>query len=135
MEAAKRLRIWFPGGSEDKASVCNEEDPGFIPGLGRSLGEGNGNPLQYLCLEKSHGPRSLVGYSPWGHLFVFNVKNVVLNHLWLCWVLVALHKFSLLVVSGGNSLNCGAWAPHCGGFSCGARATECMGCGNCGSQA
>ena len=33
------------------------------PGLGRSPGEGNGNPLQYYCLEKSHGWRSLVGYS------------------------------------------------------------------------
>jgi len=38
----------------------------MIPGLGRSPGEGNGNPLQYSCLEKSHGQRSLVGYSPWG---------------------------------------------------------------------
>ena len=38
----------FPGGSEVKASACNE---GSIPGLGRSPGEGNGNPLQYSCLE------------------------------------------------------------------------------------
>ena len=56
----------------------------MIPGLGRSPGEGNGKPLQYSCLEnpmdrgawfqpapvllpgKSHGQRSLVGYSPWG---------------------------------------------------------------------
>ena len=41
----------FPGGSDDKASVCNAGDPGSIPGLGRSPGEGNGNPLQYSCLE------------------------------------------------------------------------------------
>ena len=40
-----------PGGSEDKASACNAGDPGLIPGLGRSPGEGNGNPLQYSCLE------------------------------------------------------------------------------------
>ena len=39
---------------------------GSIPGLGRSSGEGNGNPLPYSCLENSHGQRSLVGYSPWG---------------------------------------------------------------------
>ena len=32
----------------------------------KSLGEGNGNPLQYSCLENPHGWRSLVGYSPWG---------------------------------------------------------------------
>jgi len=41
----------FPGGSEDKASACNVGDLGFILGLGRSLGEGNGNPLWYSCLE------------------------------------------------------------------------------------
>ena len=41
----------FPGGSEVKASAWNEGEPGSIPGLGRSPGEGNGNPLQYSCLE------------------------------------------------------------------------------------
>ena len=39
------------GGSEVKASACNVGDLGLIPGLGRSPGEGNGNPLQYSCLE------------------------------------------------------------------------------------
>ena len=43
--------IIFPGGSEVKASTSNAGDPGSIPGLGRSPGEGNGNPLQYSCLE------------------------------------------------------------------------------------
>ena len=74
----------FPGSSPGKASVCNAGNLGFIPGLGRSPGEGNGSPLQYSCLEnpmdrrkwqstpvflpgKSHGQRSLVCYSPWGH--------------------------------------------------------------------
>ena len=55
----------FPGGSDGKASAYNEGDPVSIPGSGRSPGEGNGNPLQYSCLEKSPGWRSLVGYSPW----------------------------------------------------------------------
>ena len=41
----------FPGGSDSKASAYNTGDPGLIPGLGRSLGEGNGNPLQCSCLE------------------------------------------------------------------------------------
>ena len=41
----------FPGGSEGKASAYNAGDPGSIPVLGRSSGEGNGNPLQYSCLE------------------------------------------------------------------------------------
>ena len=44
-------RILFPGGSEVKASAWNAGDPGSIPGSGRSPGEGNGNPLQYPCLE------------------------------------------------------------------------------------
>ena len=41
----------FPGGSDGKASVYNVGDLGSIPGLGRYPGEGNGNPLQYYCLE------------------------------------------------------------------------------------
>ena len=45
--------IGFPGGSDGKASACNAGDPGLIPGSGRSSGEGNGNPLQYYCLENS----------------------------------------------------------------------------------
>ena len=57
--------IGFPGGSDSKESACNARDPGSIPGLGRSPGEGNGNPLQYLPGE-FHGQRSLVGYSLWG---------------------------------------------------------------------
>ena len=43
----------FPGGSDDKASACSAGDLGLIPGLGRSPGEGNGNPFQYSCLENS----------------------------------------------------------------------------------
>ena len=39
------------GGSDDKVSACNVGDPSSIPGLGRSPGEGNGNPVQYSCLE------------------------------------------------------------------------------------
>ena len=44
----------FPDGSDGKEAVCNAgdiRDMGLIPGLGRSPGEGNGNPLQYSCLE------------------------------------------------------------------------------------
>ena len=43
----------FPSGLVGKESACNAEDPGSIPGLGRSPGDGNGNPLQYSCLENS----------------------------------------------------------------------------------
>ena len=46
--------LWsFPGGSDGKVSAQNEGDPGSIPGLERSHGEGNGNPRQYSCLENS----------------------------------------------------------------------------------
>ena len=61
------LDVWLPAGSDGKESTCDAGDLGSIPGLGRSPGGGYGNPLQYSCLEKSHGHRSLVGYSPWGH--------------------------------------------------------------------
>ena len=52
----------FPGGSDGKTSVYNVGDRGSIPGLGRSTGEGNGNPLQYYCLES---PMDRGAYSPW----------------------------------------------------------------------
>ena len=48
-----RVLTGFPGGSDSKESACNARDPGSISGSGRSSGEGNGNPLQYSCLENS----------------------------------------------------------------------------------
>ena len=45
------VAIGFPGGSEVKASASNPGDLGSIPGSGRSSGDGNGNPVQYSCLE------------------------------------------------------------------------------------
>ena len=56
----------FLGGSTGKESTCNAGDLSLISGLGISPGGGHGNPLQYFCLENSHGQRSLVGCSPWG---------------------------------------------------------------------
>ena len=47
------LLLGFPGGSDGKVSARNVGDPGLIPGSRRSPGEGNGNPLQYSCLENS----------------------------------------------------------------------------------
>ena len=60
------IDLGFSGGSDGKEAACKAEDLRSIPGLGRAPGEGNGNPLQYSCLENPHGQRSLVGYSPWG---------------------------------------------------------------------
>ena len=45
----------FPDSSVSKVSACNAGDPGLIPGSERSPGEGNGNPLQYSCLENPVG--------------------------------------------------------------------------------
>ena len=56
----------LPGGSVVKNSPANTGDVGSISGLGRSPGGGNGNLLQYSCQGKSHGQRSLAGYSPQG---------------------------------------------------------------------
>ena len=46
-------QLSFPGGSDGKEFACNVGDLGSIPGLRRSPREGNGNPLQYSCLENS----------------------------------------------------------------------------------
>ena len=47
------------------AKAGDTRDAGSIPGMGRSAGVGNGNLLQYSCLENSNGQRSQAGYSPW----------------------------------------------------------------------
>ena len=65
-----KLKKGLPQGLSGKESAYNAGatgDVGLIPGLGRSLGERHGNPLQYSCLENSHGQRSLEGCSPCGH--------------------------------------------------------------------
>ena len=56
------LTLGFPGGSVVKNSPASAGDMSSIPGLGRSPGEGNGNPLQYSCLENAMDRRTLAGY-------------------------------------------------------------------------
>ena len=60
--------MWdFPCSSFDKKSACHAGDPGLIPGSGRFPGEGNGNPLQYSCLENPMDRGAWrAGYSPRG---------------------------------------------------------------------
>ena len=60
------LIMGFPGGSDGKESACSEGNLGSIPGSGRSPREGNGNPLQYSCLENPMDGGTWLGYSPWG---------------------------------------------------------------------
>ena len=69
----------FPGSSDGEESACNVGDLDSVPGLGRSPGEGNGNPLLYSCLENLVTHSSVLAwripwteepgrlYSPWGH--------------------------------------------------------------------
>jgi len=59
----------LPWWLSDKESTCQCRRRTFDPGSGRFSGEGNGNPLQYPCLDTgvSHGQRSLARYSPWAH--------------------------------------------------------------------
>ena len=73
----------FPGDSvvqNLRANTGDLRDTGSIPGSGRCPGGGHGNPLQYSCLELSHGQRSLVSYSPQGHRIGHNWSNLVCMH-------------------------------------------------------
>ena len=56
----------FPGGSLGTESACNAGDPDSVPGLGRSPGEGHGDPLQYSCLENPTDRGAWMVYSPRG---------------------------------------------------------------------
>ena len=81
-----------PGDSDGKESACSAGDPGLNPGLGRSLGEGNGNPLRYSCVENPMD-RGACGYSSRGHkesnmterlIFLVNLRfpvNIFANFL------------------------------------------------------
>ena len=68
-EPPGRPFLYFPGGSDSKASAYNAGDPGSIPGSGRS-GEGNGNPLQYSCLENP------MDGGAWGRLLSMGPQRV-----------------------------------------------------------
>ena len=74
---------WFTlisGVLNSKESACDEGDLGLIPGSGRSLGGGHGNPLQYSCLLNLHGQKSLADYSPWGHKELDRTERLSLTH-------------------------------------------------------
>ena len=74
----------FPGGLHGKESACNIGDLGSIPGLGRSSGEGNGNPLQYSCLENPMDRRAWrVSVNGVGHKESDTTERLTL-HFMLC---------------------------------------------------
>ena len=85
----------FPGGSEGKASACNAGDPSSIPGLGSSPGEGNGNPLQYPCLENP-----MDGRTWWATVHGVAKSRTRLSEL------TSLHFISLSSIQQSDSVMC-----------------------------
>ena len=78
----KHLSPGFPGGSDGKESARNARDPGSTPGLGRSPAEGNGNQLQYSCLENSIDRGAWQAtVSPWGRKESDTTELLTLKHL------------------------------------------------------
>ena len=73
---------YFPCGSAGEESACNVGDLGSIPGLGRSPGRGQGNPLKYSFLENPHGQWSLVGYNPWGCIESDITEQLSIQYTW-----------------------------------------------------
>ena len=65
-KSSQGKELGFPGGSEGKVSACNAGDPGSIPRSGRFPWRRQWQPTPVSLPGKSHGQRSLVGYSPWG---------------------------------------------------------------------
>ena len=101
----------FPGGSDGKESACNAGDSGLIPGLGRSSGEWNGNPLQYSCLENSMDIGAWQA-SPWGHRESDMTEQLTLslfsqghNPFFLIFVSIREEKWDLRIRSGIGGLN------------------------------
>ena len=88
----------FQGGSVVKntpADTGDAGDTGSIPESGRSSGVGNGNLLQYSCLERFHGQRSLAGYSPWGRKEL-DMTEQLSTHTHLLGSLCRIHCFFVL---------------------------------------
>ena len=96
--------VWgFPGGSVVKNLPANAGDVSLILGSGRSLGGGNGNPLQYSCLNKEQ--RSLEGYSPWGHKRVrHDLTTKQQQHPWFGYISTDTVQKFLLQTSSSQEL-------------------------------
>ena len=76
VQYGKHEKQGFPGGFDGKESVCNAGDPGSIPGLRRSPGEGKGYPLQYSGLKNSMDHM----YRPWGRKESNSIERLSLTY-------------------------------------------------------
>ena len=117
------LPMWHSG----KESACNAGDTGdkgSIPGSERSSGVGNGNLLQYSCLEKFHGQRGLTGYSPRGRKELDTTEQLsththLMKHVLVLFVLsIPNKKRNILPQSGNTGLR---WSAECGDVGSGPR--------------
>ena len=79
MELSMDYYSGFPGGSDGKESACNVGDLGSIPGSERSPGGGNGNPLQYSCLENSMGTGAWWATVLGGHKELDRIERLTLS--------------------------------------------------------
>ena len=77
----------IPGGSDSSASVYNVGDPGSIPGSGSSPGEGNGNPLQYYCLENpmDRGIYQIRSVAQSCHIYIYVICHIYyIYYIYIC---------------------------------------------------
>ena len=88
--------VGFPGGSDSKESACNAGNLGLIPGSGRSPGEGNGNPLQYSCLENIVGVHGITVGHNWATSTHIHYARYLANNLYFMsyiWTLMITRQF------------------------------------------
>ena len=107
----------FPHSSGGKESACNAGDLGSIPGLGRSPGEGNGNPLQYSCLENPMGRgawwATVHGLTRVGHdLATKGLMHVGFGLTLFLTNYTAVVPFPNNSTFGASYLNIQSWLPH-----------------------
>ena len=97
----------FLDGSDGKESTCNAGDLGLIPGLGRSLGEGNGNPLQYSCLKNSVDRGAWRAMGSMGSQRARHTERLTHTHTGLCSAARGLQA----ALSHGGNLSLGSRRP------------------------
>ena len=81
MEKGQTQNFWgFPGSSDSKESACNVGDSGLIPGFWKIPWGRKWQPTPVFLPGKSHGQRSLAGYSPWGHKESEMTEQLILSY-------------------------------------------------------